>query len=70
MNWLDLCVLVLVILPDVVIEELVQIKFIKFFAWESKWIERVLDARQVEMQWLVKCEHDQHLFSRLVLIYP
>jgi hypothetical protein len=29
-------------------------KFIKFFAWEDRWIQRTLDARAVELQWLVK----------------
>ena len=32
----------------------VQVKFIKFFAWEERWIGRALDAREVEMQWMVK----------------
>lgn len=31
-----------------------QVKFIKFFAWENRWIQRVLDAREVEMQWMIK----------------
>ncbi len=40
-----------------VLNELISgIKFIKFFAWEDRWIERVLDAREVEMQWMIKCE--------------
>ncbi|KAF8318512.1 P-loop containing nucleoside triphosphate hydrolase protein [Clavulina sp. PMI_390] len=30
------------------------IKFIKFFAWESKWVDRVMEARQREMKWLRK----------------
>ena len=32
----------------------VQVKFIKFFAWEEHWIGRVLDAREAEMQWMVR----------------
>lgn len=31
-----------------------QVKFIKFFAWEDRWIKRVSDTRRVELQWLVK----------------
>ena len=31
-----------------------QVKFIKFFAWEERWIGRALDAREVEMKWMVK----------------
>lgn len=38
-----------------VLNELIgAIKFIKFFAWEDRWIQRVLDARKVEMQWMIK----------------
>ena len=38
-----------------VLNELISaVKFIKFFAWEDRWIQRVLDAREVEMQWMVK----------------
>ena len=33
---------------------LLQVKFIKFFAWEDRWIQRALDAREVELQWLIK----------------
>jgi len=33
-----------------------QVKFIKFFAWEERWIQRALDAREVEMGWMIKCE--------------
>ena len=39
-----------------VLNELISaVKFIKFFAWEDRWIQRVLDAREVEMQWMIKC---------------
>ena len=31
-----------------------QVKFIKFFAWEDRWIQRVMEARKVEMEWMVK----------------
>ena len=36
-------------------EIITSIKFIKFFAWEERWMDRVLEARSVEMQWMVKC---------------
>lgn len=29
-------------------------KFIKFFAWEDRWVERALVARQKELDWMVK----------------
>ena len=32
----------------------VQVKFIKFFVWEEHWIGRALDAREAEMQWMVR----------------
>ncbi len=38
-------------------------KFIKFFAWEERWIKRALEAREVEMQWMIKGS----VFSRLAL---
>ncbi|KLO18997.1 P-loop containing nucleoside triphosphate hydrolase protein [Schizopora paradoxa] len=31
-----------------------MIKLIKFFAWEDRWIQRVLDAREHELKWLMK----------------
>ncbi|KAG6334904.1 hypothetical protein ID866_4185 [Astraeus odoratus] len=38
-----------------VLNELItSVKFIKFFAWEDKWIQRVMDARAVEIEWIVK----------------
>jgi len=39
-----------------VLDELAKaIKYIKFFAWEDRWIERVEDSRNREMQWMKKC---------------
>ncbi|KAF9007209.1 multidrug resistance-associated ABC transporter [Cyathus striatus] len=47
-----------------VVSELISaVKFIKFFAWEEKWIQRVLDAREVEMSWMVKGRVNMVLFS-------
>jgi ABC-type multidrug transport system fused ATPase/permease subunit len=38
-----------------VLNELISaVKFIKFFAWEDRWIQRTMDAREVEMNWMVK----------------
>jgi hypothetical protein len=31
-----------------------KIKFIKFFAWEDRWIDRAMAAREEEMKWMVK----------------
>ncbi len=40
-----------------ILNELISaVKFVKFFAWEDRWIQRVLDAREVEMQWMIKCK--------------
>ncbi|CAE6396795.1 unnamed protein product [Rhizoctonia solani] len=35
-------------------EAIQSIKFIKFSAWESRWVNRVLDARSDELKWLRK----------------
>lgn len=38
-----------------VLNELISaVKFIKFFAWEERWIQRAMDARGVEMGWMIK----------------
>ncbi|KAF9025817.1 multidrug resistance-associated ABC transporter [Hymenopellis radicata] len=38
-----------------VLNELIgAVKFIKFFAWEDKWIKKAMDVRDVEMNWIVK----------------
>ncbi|KAJ7863247.1 hypothetical protein B0H13DRAFT_2237135 [Mycena leptocephala] len=38
-----------------VVDELIgSIKFIKFFAWEDRWIDRAMAAREEEMKWMVK----------------
>ena len=31
-----------------------QVKFIKFFAWEDRWIQKALDTREEEMKWMIK----------------
>jgi hypothetical protein len=38
-----------------VLNELISaVKFIKFFAWEERWIQKTMEARGVEMEWMVK----------------
>ncbi len=38
-----------------VLNELIgAVKFIKFFAWEDRWIQKALDSREAEMKWMVK----------------
>jgi hypothetical protein len=37
------------------VPEVRQIKLIKFFAWEERWIDRAMTAREEEMKWMVKC---------------
>lgn len=38
-----------------VLNELIgAVKFIKFFAWEERWIQRALDAREFELKWMIK----------------
>ncbi|KAF8345519.1 multidrug resistance-associated ABC transporter [Amanita rubescens] len=47
-----------------------SVKFIKFFAWEDKWIKRVLDARQVEIRWMTKARINSVLFYLLWTSVP
>ncbi|KAJ7715183.1 hypothetical protein B0H16DRAFT_1678542 [Mycena metata] len=38
-----------------IVGELISsIKFVKFFAWEDRWIERAMAARDEEMKWMAK----------------
>ncbi|KAJ7258427.1 multidrug resistance-associated ABC transporter [Mycena haematopus] len=38
-----------------VLTELISsVKFIKFFGWEQRWIDRALEAREEEMHWMTK----------------
>ncbi|KAI0065886.1 multidrug resistance-associated ABC transporter [Artomyces pyxidatus] len=47
-----------------VLNELIgAVKFIKFFAWEDRWIARALDARAFEMKWMVKSRLNSVMFS-------
>ncbi|KDR78083.1 hypothetical protein GALMADRAFT_245072 [Galerina marginata CBS 339.88] len=39
------------------------IKFIKFFAWEEKWISRALDVREAEISWIIKFRINQIFFN-------
>ncbi|KAI8989077.1 multidrug resistance-associated ABC transporter [Trametes punicea] len=54
-----------------VLNELISaVKFIKFFAWEDRWIQRVLDAREVEMQWMIKARINSVCFSLIWTCAP
>jgi ABC-type multidrug transport system fused ATPase/permease subunit len=49
-----------------VLNELIgAVKFIKFFAWEERWIQRALDSRKFEIKWLVKSRINSVLFTAL-----
>ncbi|KAF7297333.1 ABC bile acid [Mycena indigotica] len=37
-----------------VTELISAIKFVKFFAWEKRWVDRVFAARNIELGWLVQ----------------
>ncbi|KAJ3937406.1 MAG: hypothetical protein NXY57DRAFT_981367 [Lentinula lateritia] len=46
-----------------VVSELIgAIKFIKFFAWEYKWINRAMDEREKEMSWMLKSRINSIMF--------
>ncbi|KAI0752843.1 multidrug resistance-associated ABC transporter [Daedaleopsis nitida] len=54
-----------------VLNEMISaVKFIKFFAWEERWTQRVLDAREVEMQWMIKARINSILFSLIWICAP
>lgn len=37
-------------------ELIAGVKFIKLFAWEEKWIEKVMEKRKEEVGWIVQSE--------------
>ena len=43
----------------------IKIKFVKFFAWEDRWIDRVSDARATEIKWMIKARLNSVLFQLL-----
>lgn len=54
-----------------VLNELINaVKFIKFFAWEDKWIERVQDARAVELKWMTSARINSVMFYLLWMCAP
>ncbi|KAI0672246.1 multidrug resistance-associated ABC transporter [Trametes maxima] len=54
-----------------VLNELIgAVKFIKFFAWEDRWIQRVLDAREVELKWMIKSRVNAVCFSLIWTCAP
>ena len=54
-----------------VLNELIgAMKFIKFFAWEEQWINRAMDAREVEMKWMVKARLNSVMFSLIWICAP
>ncbi|EMD39008.1 hypothetical protein CERSUDRAFT_104287 [Gelatoporia subvermispora B] len=54
-----------------VLSELIgAIKFIKLFAWEDRWIQRAMDAREVEMQWMIKSRLNSIMFSLIWTCAP
>ncbi|KAI0332194.1 multidrug resistance-associated ABC transporter [Cubamyces sp. BRFM 1775] len=54
-----------------VLNELIgAVKFIKFFAWEDRWIQRVMEARKVEMDWMVKARVNSICFSLIWTCAP
>ncbi|KAF9235883.1 hypothetical protein BU15DRAFT_77487 [Melanogaster broomeanus] len=54
-----------------VLSELINaVKFIKFFAWEERWIRRVMDARNVELKWITKARINSVIFSAIWISAP
>ncbi|KAI0772966.1 multidrug resistance-associated ABC transporter [Trametes elegans] len=54
-----------------ILNELIgSVKFVKFFAWEDRWIDRVLEAREAELQWLVRTRANSVSFSLIWTAVP
>ncbi|KAJ7179617.1 hypothetical protein C8R46DRAFT_1074274 [Mycena filopes] len=54
-----------------VLNELISaVKFIKFFAWEQRWIDRALKARATEISWIVKARINYIFFYCLWVTAP
>ncbi|KAJ6497501.1 hypothetical protein C8R45DRAFT_898828 [Mycena sanguinolenta] len=54
-----------------VLNELIAaVKFIKFFAWEQRWIDRALKAREAEIQWMIKARINSVGFYTLWVTAP
>ncbi|KAI0366584.1 multidrug resistance-associated ABC transporter [Pilatotrama ljubarskyi] len=51
-------------------ELLSAIKLVKFFAWEDRWIHRVLHARHTELQCLVRARVNAVVFSLIQTCIP
>lgn len=54
-----------------VLNELIsEVKFIKFFAWEDRWIARALKARAKELDWLIRERLNSIVFYLLWMLSP
>ncbi|KAF9255059.1 multidrug resistance-associated ABC transporter [Marasmius fiardii PR-910] len=54
-----------------VLNELVgAVKFIKFFAWEDRWIKRAMGVREKEIRWMIKARINSVLFYTLWMSAP
>ncbi|EIW82695.1 multidrug resistance-associated ABC transporter [Coniophora puteana RWD-64-598 SS2] len=51
-------------------ELLGAVKFIKFFAWEERWIDKTMQARGEEIGWIVKAQFNSAIFSMVWLCAP
>ncbi|CAE6397156.1 unnamed protein product [Rhizoctonia solani] len=51
-------------------EAIQGIKFIKYSAWESRWIQRVLEARNSEVKWLSKLKLTNFFMSMVWDLVP
>ncbi|KAJ7807829.1 hypothetical protein B0H14DRAFT_3152303 [Mycena olivaceomarginata] len=54
-----------------VLNELISaVKFIKFFAWEQRWIDRALKSRDTELKWMIKARINYVAFYTLWVTAP
>ncbi|KIJ28632.1 hypothetical protein M422DRAFT_784503 [Sphaerobolus stellatus SS14] len=55
---------------NVLNELLAGLKLVKFYAWENRWMDRILDARNLELKWLAKTRTNQIFLNAVWNIVP
>ncbi|KAF7314389.1 ABC bile acid [Mycena kentingensis (nom. inval.)] len=54
-----------------VINELITaLKFVKYFAWEDRWVKRALDAREKEMKWMIRSRLNSIMINLIWALAP
>ncbi|KIJ35944.1 hypothetical protein M422DRAFT_782369 [Sphaerobolus stellatus SS14] len=51
-------------------ELITTVKLVKFYGWENRWIQRVMESRRDELKWLNKLRMNQVTFIAVALSQP